>query len=297
MDPKLFPSSLFGSFAPMPSGGQTVASAQRGPQVPVAPPAATAQAPVGAPPGLPKPPPRRRLNLFDDEHRSSTLLAIGAGLLSGSSFGDGAGRAAQNLLTLRQRMEAEERPNREIGGPDNSFEIITDPRTGERTYQPVEPFQTYLKDKATKPKDVADMNGRAMFAVQKLPPEQRAAAYAGILANPGRYGVDPSTMPAQYDPEYAALTAGMGMTVSQALTRQQAGEAEEHREEHREFGRDDQRRRTDAYIDRQGALTSQGQQRIGQAQQRIGMSRAKAGATSAYEYRVGPDGRFQRRKK
>lgn len=253
-------------------------------------------------PQLPPAPPRKKPNLFDRDHRQDTLLAIGAGLLSGNSLGDGVGRAAQNMLGLRQQMTGEQRRTHEYGGPDNSFEIITDPRTGERTVRPVAQFQDYLEDKRTKPKDTADINGRVMFSLQQLPEEQRSAAYANIRANPTYYGVDPSTMPEQYDPIYAEMASGMGMTVSQALTRQRADESADDLERYRAGVQADRQRRTGIYEDRSTALTRQGDQRIGQAQQRITITRSKGpGRSSAssdqYEYRIGPDGQLQRRRK
>jgi hypothetical protein len=220
-----------------------------------APAVGTAQLP-SAPPNV------ARGGLWDPGNRHRTLLALGTGLLSGRNLSEGAALAGQNMLGLEGQLAATQRKTREFGGPDNSFEIITDPETGERTYRPVEEFQGYLREKATKPKDVADMNGRVMFAIQQLPEEQRATAYAGVLANPERYGVDAETMPPTYDPTYASVTSGMGMTVSQALTRQQAASNAKDMKDYRADVHADRQERTGIYRARAAATTAQGEQRL-----------------------------------
>src|SRR3546814_9311660 len=89
---------------------------------------------------------------------SSDLLAIAAGMGQGLNFGDGLGAAARNLYGLQQDLRQEGRPV--LGGPDDAFEIYTDPQTGERSYKPVKEFVEYNENKRTKQKDVADINGR-----------------------------------------------------------------------------------------------------------------------------------------
>jgi len=163
--------------------------------------------------------------LFDADHRRQTLLTMAAALAGGRNLGESIANVTSGLAGLNGALSTEQRKSRELGGPDNSFEIITDPKTGERTYQPVKPLQDYIKDKAMKPKDVADMNGRAMFSILQMPEADREAAYAGVLANPEHYGVDRASLPPTYDPTYAALTSGMGMTVSQAMIRKRAEES------------------------------------------------------------------------
>ena len=122
---------------------------------------------------LPAPPPRKRGQLFDKDHRQETLLAIAAGFGSGSNFGEGASNMARNLLALKQGIRAEDRKDNTFGGPDNAFEITTDPTTGARTVREVPEFAGYLEKKRQKAKDVADLNGRAMSALLALPEDQR----------------------------------------------------------------------------------------------------------------------------
>lgn len=223
-----------------------------------------------APMRLPPAPPMAGGGLFDPENRRDTLLAIGAGFLSGHNFADGAGAVAQNLYGRSQQLRQEQRQTREFGGPDNAFEIVTDPRTGDRTVAEVPQFAEYLKDRRVKPKDVADINGRAMFALMRLPKEQRAAVYADMRAHPDRYGVDPDTMPETYDENYAAVTSGMGMTVSQAMTRDQASSNAADLRTYRGQVHEDRQERTGIYRARSEATTAQGAARLGIARQREG---------------------------
>src|SRR3546814_16530032 len=67
-------------------------------------------------------------------------------------------------LGLQQDLRQEGRPV--LGGPDDAFEIYTDPQTGERSYKPVKEFVEYNENKRTKQKDVADINGRIMYAIR-----------------------------------------------------------------------------------------------------------------------------------
>src|SRR3546814_10452793 len=137
--------------------------------------------PVGQTPpivaDLPKAPPpaARRASLFDKDHRKESFLAIAAGMGQGLNFGDGLGAAARNLYGLQQDLRQEGRPV--LGGPDDAFEIYTDPQTGERSYKPVKEFVEYNENKRTKQKDVADINGRVMYAISQLPEAARPAAY------------------------------------------------------------------------------------------------------------------------
>jgi hypothetical protein len=250
------------------------------------------------------PPSAARGGLWDHGNRHKTLIALGTGLLSGGNFSDGVARAGQNVLGLEEQLRAQQVRQREYGGPDDAFEITTDPVTGERTTRGVPEFQEYLEQKRTKQKDVADINGRVMYALQQLPEEQRAAAYANIRANPHFYGVDPANMPEQYDPVYASTAAGMGMTVSQAMTRRQAADNAADLADYRGDIQRDRETRTGIYRDRSTALTSQGAARIGQAGERIAISKAKGSGKGSggsgggqYEYRMGPNGRIQKRLK
>jgi len=278
-----------------------------GAALPSVPPGASLQQQT---PNLPASPPSARAGLWDPGNRHKTLLAIGAGLLSGNSFADGFGKAGQNVFALDDQLRAASRKTREFGGPDNSFEIITDPTTGQRTTRAVPEFQEYLDHKRVKAKDTADINGRAMFSLSQMDPKDQPAAYAQIRANPAQYGVDPATMPETYDPRYVALTAGMGMTVSQAQTRQRADQNADNLQDYRKDIQEDRQTRTGIYRDRAAATTAQGNARLAQGAERISISKAKGsggggkggskssgGLDPRYDYRMGPNGVMQKRLK
>ena len=265
--------------------------------LPQAPPGAFGAPPELAPrptatggpqaPQLPQPPPKAA-SLFDKDHRRSTLLAIGSGMLSGSSFGDGLGNASKNLFGLNQSLIAERKKQTSYGGPDNSFEITIDPATGQRTPRAVPEFQDYLEQKRTKARDTADINGRAMSSLQRLPEAERSGAYAKMIANPDFYGIDPTRMPPTYDPTYANSTANMGMTVAQSLAGTQRSTNAENLQDYRAGVSADRLERTGIYRNRAEATTAQGNARIGQGNariaqgaERIGITRANAGRTGA----------------
>jgi len=273
------------------------------PQLPPSP--FSARAGQAAPaPSLPAPPPRRRsASLWDEGNRSQTLLAIGAGLLSGHSFGEGLANASRNLMDRRDRLEVENRQLHKYGGPDGAFDITTDPRTGERSVREVPQFRDYLDHKRVKPRDTADLNGRAMYALSQLPEANRPAAYSAMRANPEQFGIDPSTMPEAYDPSYVGLAANMGMTVAQATGRDLRASDAASRDKARGAAQSDRQQRTDIYRARSAAATNQGQQRVDIARSNAaragakGPGKAKAGTDPRYEYRVLPDGRVQQRLK
>ena len=260
-------------------------------------------------PGLPAAPPSARAGLWDPGNRHKTLLAIGSGLLSGRSFADGVGAAGRNVFALDDQLQAASRKTHEFGGPDNTFDIATDPTTGQRTVRAVPEFQEYAERKRKKGKDTADLNGRAMFALSQLPPEQQPEAYAAIRANPAQYGVDPETMPDTFDPRYVAMAAGMGMTVSQSMTRQRADQNADNLQDYRKDIQQDRQERTGIYRDRAAATTAQGNARLAQGQQRIAISKTKGsggggkggsksgGLDPRYDYRIGPNGVMQKRLK
>ncbi|MBB3693012.1 hypothetical protein [Sphingomonas sp. BK580] len=238
-------------------------------------------------PDLPPAPPARA-GLWEPGNRHKTLLAIGTGLLSGRSFGEGVAQAGANVMGLGDQLDARARKQREFGGPDDAFEIITDPATGERSVRQVPVFQDYLARKRVKVKDTADINGRAMYALGQLPEADRPAAYAAMRANPEQYGIDPDSMPEQYDPRYVALTGKMGMTVAQAQTREQAGANAQATAAYRADVQEDRKERTGIYRARSNAATAQGEARIGIAKARAlpkakpaGRGKAKASSGNA----------------
>ncbi|MGK6323468.1 hypothetical protein ACMGDM_10290 [Sphingomonas sp. DT-51] len=212
--------------------------------------------------------------------------------------------ASRNLMGLRDRLDTQNRQLHEYGGPDGAFEITTDPRTGEQSVQEVPQFRDYLDQRRRKPKDTADLNGRAMYALQQLPEADRPAAYAAMRANPEQFGVDPSNMPEAYDRSYVGLTANMGMTVAQATHRDQASIEGESRDMGRRAAAEDRAERTDIYRTRSEAAMAQGEARVGIARTRAlpkappsRQGKAPADLDPRYEYRVLPGGRYQRRLK
>lgn len=210
--------------------------------------------------------------------------------------------ASKNLIGLQDRLDAQGRKLQEFGGPDNAFEITTDPKTGQRSVKNVPVFQDYLDRKRVKAKDTADLNGRAMFALSKLPESARPAAYATMRANPAQYGIDPETMPAEYDPQYVTVAGQMGMTVAQGQTRDQSAIDADRLNVDRERRAEMAEMRAEIARNRAEAMTRQGDARLAQGAERIGIARQRAqraggGADPRYEYRMTPDGRVQRRLK
>lgn len=305
------PAAGFDPTASLPKAPPSVGSIKAPPFIPTG-------VPINADPGsidpsqLPQVPPSIRVgrpNAFDADHRQQTLLALAAGFFGSHNLGEGLSNAASVIYNQNAGIQKEARP--ELGGPDDSFEIYTDPVTGQKTYKPVQAFQDYLEHRRVKSKDVADINGRVMYAIQQLPEDQRAAAYADVVSHPEHYGVDGSTLPANYDPNYSNITANMGMTVAQALQRSQAAQNADAMEAYREWLRANGDKRTNAYVAHSAASTAQGAarvaqgaQRVAQGGERIDLSRhnsarqdVKAGIINGYQYRRDPvTGQLQKRK-
>ena len=287
MNPSPVPSSSlkpFNDFSALPKAPPAPGKSPTGYDLPNLPQIAQApQAGAGLTQQLPPaPPPVKKPSIWDDQHRKDTLLAISAGILQGDNFAEGMGSVAKNLLAQRQALRSEGKPT--LGGPDDAFEITTDPVTGKHTFTPIQAALDYQRSKTVKPAQRADMVGRVHYAISQLPEEQRAAAWADVQANPEAYSLTDEDVATEYDPQRSAILANTGMTVSQALTRSQASEnadaAEVARQEAlRLRGQmvDIARRRTDASI-------SQGQQRIGIAQQALNnRGSGKGGKTSISE--------------
>src|SRR3546814_14563417 len=93
---------------------------------------------------LPKAPPNRSTNPFAKENRRDTLLAIGAGMMRGGNLGESMANAADAILSSRKDLRSRTVKQTELGGPDDAFEIVTDPENGERSYRQVPGFQEYL---------------------------------------------------------------------------------------------------------------------------------------------------------
>lgn len=188
--------------------------------------------PVGVLQQSPKAEASQGTGLWDPGNRHKTLLAIGSALLSGKDFFSGVGQAGQNIMGLSDSLKAAKKKQApEIGGPDNSFEIHTDPETGKRTYVPIAAFQDYKNGSKVKNKDVMDQEGRVNYGILQLDEKDRPAAYAEIMANPKRYNVDTTDWPATYDPRFSTIAATAGSSVSQNRTRETADRGQEFRED------------------------------------------------------------------
>jgi hypothetical protein len=215
---------------------------------------------------------------FDDDNYQQTMLKLAAGFFGSQNFGDGLANAAGTIAQTNDALKRSSQP--QLGGPDDAFEVYTDPQTGERSYKPVEAFQGYLQGKRTKPKDVADMNGRVMDAILQLKPEEQEAAYTHVLSNPDIYGVDPETLPKAWNPTYGRILGNMGMTVSQALTRRQAATNAQNTDRHREAAGVDRGRQLDLAEERAATQAAQGAERLRLAREALDL-RTRGGTGKA----------------
>lgn len=163
---------------------------------------------------------------------SSPYMAKGLGAASRAAFSGDWGNLLGGFADATAEYQAANQKATVLGGPDDAFEITTDPTTGEKTYKPVEAVQSYLKDKrdaearvrltpkAPDLKDVADLVGRAASFVQKGGDLAEARAF---LVNSG---VPAASIPAQLSPAYAAF----GATVPQAQAQEVREAAQTYRE-------------------------------------------------------------------
>lgn len=262
-----------------------------------------------APMQLPQAPPSARTarqGAFDPQHRSQTLLGIAAGFFGGRDLGDSLAQATQTIAA--QNADAQRRARPTIGGPDDSFEITTDPETGKRTYTPIEPIQKYVTDKrnTVKPQQALDIWSRYADGIRREPdPAKQEAILADMRANPAHYpGLDVSVLPDRWNPTLGAVAAGAGRSVTQAAAADRADQAAKDRQDYRAGVAADRATRTNAYVTRSQAQTVQGAARVGLAAaagQRAdrGQTRQdlKAGIINGYQYRTDPvTGKVQRRK-
>lgn len=251
-------------------------------------------APLQAP-KLPAPPPKRP-GAFDEEHRRQTMLALAAGFFSSSGLGEGLANAAKTIYAANEAARAEGRS--QVGGPDDAFEITTDPQTGRRTYTPIQPFQDYLNHKieaqadarqhGPTSKDHLDAIGRLALTVGHMDPKAQSQGWTNGRNLLVRMGYDGDAIPESYDPSYT----GLGETVPQAA-------AAQARNATLQLGRD----RLNVTQSQASERLSQGRQRIalaGQAGARADRTQArqdlKAGIIDGYQYRRDPvTGKLQKR--
>lgn len=203
--------------APPPIPGITDAQPLTGPKVD-----------TNSPVQLPKmPPSARSTDPWSKANVRRTLLDLSAAFGSSSNFGDGMGRAAQALGGRMDQLRAEATPQRRGGvGPDGTFEAVTDPVTGETTYNRIPEFQRAVDEErdadwkrrnAPSQEDTLDLRARAIAAIRRLPADQQAIAYQRLLVSPESFGnVDTTAMPKEWDPMWGEMTEGLGLTTSQA---------------------------------------------------------------------------------
>lgn len=278
-----------------------------------APPQAT-QAPQGTPydvsgiasqplveTKLPPAPPKRR-GAFDDEHYRQTMLQMAAGFFGAQNFGDGMANAATAIAQGNEAARQAERPV--LGGPDDAFEIYTDPETGEHRYVPIPEAQDYLKAKRDRvtPEDVLDFNGRYAKQLGSISdPEERRRAAEYMHRTPSLFpGFDPALL--ESDALVTGVVARNGQTVPQAIQAQQRTVAENNRETYRRGQERDRQVRTDLMGRKTNASISQGERRVslsaaagGRAERGLQIKETKANMSDGYEYRV-VNGKVQRRK-
>jgi len=151
------------------------------------------------------------------------MLLHSLSFLSNQDFGAGLGAAAGSIGDRMKAIRAENTKSVALGGPDNSFEVVTDPKTGQRTYRPVEAFQKYATDKynrehAPTRKETLETASSGMAAIMALPPEQRPAAAAALKARMREQGHDVGNLPdaENYSDQAATFVRDMGVpTVAQ----------------------------------------------------------------------------------
>ena len=237
---------------------------------------------------LPTPPPSttQRPSIWDREHISETLAGIGAGFFAnGQSFGAGLGAAAKSLAIGSRQLREDSKKSLSYGGPDNQFEITTDPLTGARTVRQVPEFAAAAEaarrtKTAPTPKDNIDFRSRAVHAISQLPVEQRQAAYADLIANPGSYGVDTAGMPSAWSDQYGSVAGGLGLNVNQSISQDLRRDVQDHRVA------TDARRldQTDRRLTQGDARVSQGAVRVAQGAERLRKSppSTRRGASHGY---------------
>lgn len=232
------------------------------------------------PPKLPTPPPRpaKRAGAFDDDHYRQTMLAMAAGFFGSQNFGDGMGKAAQAIY--QGNADAQKAGKPAIGGPDDAFEVYTDPQSGKHTYVPIQAAMDYKEKARIKAKDTADLNGRAMHAIMQMDPAERPAAFAELKGHPEYYGVDASLLPAAWDDRYGNVIGNMGMTVGQSIGRQQQGDRDAVNAAGKAAAQADRETRTGIMSGRAATATRQGDERIGIAREALGI-RKNGGASKA----------------
>jgi hypothetical protein len=218
--------------------GPTHARLAQQPQPPGPPVPGAPQAPPGMPPA---PPSARSTDPWSKANVRRTLLDVSAAFGGARTFGEGMGKAAGAVGGRMDQLRTEATPQVRGGvGPDNSFEEVTDPVTGQKTYRRIPEFQRAVEDErkarmdlrnSPTPEDSLDLRARAMAAIRRLPADQQAAAYQRLMYSPEAFGnIDTNGMPKQWDPQYAELSEGMGLSTNQQYAHERQLAAQRERE-------------------------------------------------------------------
>jgi len=172
----------------------------------------------------------KKPTIWDKEHISETLANIGQAFLSNQNFGEGLGAAAGAIGNGMRGLRQERVKSVEYGGPDDMFEITTDPATGERSVREVPEFSKAVKEgrearTAVRGKDAVNFRSNALYGIAQMPPAEREAAYQTLLASGSLYGVDTAGLPPGWDDSLGAIAGGVGMSMKDWLKNQRDDKA------------------------------------------------------------------------
>jgi hypothetical protein len=185
-------------------------------------------------PGL-RPLPPKAASPFDKANRAQTFAQIAQQFAAGKDFASGAAGAAGAIADRRSALL--KGPQSTLGGPDNSFRIITDAQTGEQSYEAVPEFEQYNQRKRegianlrNTPgiDEAATARGSVMSTIAQLPPEQRAAAYSNFLASKDTLGYGQIGFPAAWDDATANVLGGASITPYQRSEMARRAAGDEH---------------------------------------------------------------------
>lgn len=231
LDPRRMPVGvLAGSpdpLAPLP--------APQAPQMPQGALAAPQEAPTGAmaheamqpsikpmAQSLPKAPTKPKINPFDRAHIARYLADIGKGFAGATSFGDGLAKSFGSIADGLIDETTPKKPTVELGGPDNAFEIVTNP-DGTREYKPIAAYGDYLskREKAKNAPKLSDSQswiGDTAYAIEQLPEEKRAGAWQLVLQQGHEAGYDLTGVPDEYSPTFNQVAIARTIGARQGAT-------------------------------------------------------------------------------
>lgn len=169
------------------------------------------------------PPSVKKATAFDKEHLSNTLLKIGQGFLSSNDFFQGLGAAGGAIADQNELIRKRSIPKVEYGGPNDLFEITRDGEGRVTNTREVPEFRKAFDEaervkKAPSLKDEIGLRASAVYAIGKMDPAQRPAAWNMLVTNPQMFGLsDASGLPQQWDDTFASIAAPQGMSVGDII--------------------------------------------------------------------------------